>query len=344
MTNGVTNSMNANTCAPAIVGLSAAALFGPLAEAEKPKDRLVHTYSIVARDPETGQLGVAVQSHWFSVGPIVPWARAGVGAVATQSLVKVDYGPRGLVLMGQGLSSRQALRSLLENDDVRDVRQVAMIDASGHAETYTGKLCMAVADHYVGDQFSVQANLMLNDKVVPAMRDAYTSATGDLAERMLAALQAAQAAGGDIRGKQSAAILVVDGERKEESWQGRLVDLRIEDHPTPVAELKRLLRLHRAYEHSNRGDEFVEKNEIEKAMAEYAAAAKLAPEIVELSFWQAVTLFGAGNEEKAMPLFKKVFEAEPIWVKVIPRVVPLGLLPDDEKVLKRITDLTSKSE
>jgi len=182
---------------------------------------------------------------------------------------------------------------------------------------------------------------MLNDGVWPAMRRAYESSTGDLADRMLAALEAAQKAGGDIRGKQSAAILIVDGKRHPESWQGRLLELRVEDHPTPVKELKRLLRLHRAYEHSNRGDELVEKGDFDGAMKAYAEAAKLAPEVVELTFWQAVTLFGGGKEDEAMELFEKVFAAEPIWVEVVPRVVPLGLLSDDPAVLKRITDLSA---
>ncbi|MEE9295922.1 MAG: DUF1028 domain-containing protein [Phycisphaerae bacterium] len=301
-------------------------------------ERSVHTYSIVARDKKNGQFGVAVQSHWFSVGPVVPWAEAGVGAVATQSLVKISYGPKGLALMRQGSSAQQALDTLLADDPRRDVRQVAMIDSQGRVATHTGSNCIEAAGHYIGDNYSVQANLMLNDSIVPAMREAYESAKGDLADRMLAALAAAQSAGGDIRGRQSAAILVVSGERETEPWQGRIMELRVEDHPNPVKELKRLVGLHRAYQHSNRGDELVEKGRIDDAMRAYAKAAQLAPGIVELRFWQAVTLFGAGDEEKALRLFKEVFKEEPIWVKVVPRVVPAGFLPDDQQVLKRITD------
>ncbi len=306
------------------------------------REPLVHTYSIVARDSETGQMGVAVQSHWFSVGPIVPWARAGVGAIATQSLVKISYGPEGLALMADGMSAADALQKLVEADDGRDVRQVAMLDAGGRVAVHTGAKCIAAAGHETGDGFSVQANLMLNDAVVPAMRKSFESATGDLADRMMAAMEAAQTAGGDIRGKQSAAILIVSAERQEADWEGRLFDLRVEDHPDPVKELKRLVRLQRAYHRSNRGDEFVEKREIENALDEYAAAARIAPEIVELQFWQAVTLFGAGREQEALDLFKRVFAREPIWADVVPRVVPLGLLPDDADVIERITSLAPK--
>ena len=317
-------------------------LNGTTAGATPPRDRRVHTFSIVARDAATGQMGVAVQSHWFSVGPIVPWGEAGVGVVATQSLVKVSYGPRGLALMREGRSADKALEALLADDDGRDVRQVAMLDANGRVATHTGSKCIAAAGHDIGDGFSVQANLMLNDTIWPAMRRAYESSKGDLADRMMAALQAAQDAGGDIRGRQSAAMLIVDGERHPEPWQGRLLELRVEDHPAPIQELKRLLRLHRAYEHSNRGDELVEKGRFDEALNAYAEAAKLAPEVVELTFWQAVTLFHAGREIEATDLFKKVFAAEPIWAEVVPRVVPLGLLPDDPAALKRITDLAKR--
>ena len=324
------------------VAMIASLMVGLAERSANGREPLVHTYSIVARDSETGQMGVAVQSHWFSVGPIVPWARAGVGAIATQSLVKVSYGPEGLALMADGMSAADALQKLVEADDGRDVRQVAMLDASGRVAVHTGAKCIAAAGHETGDGFSVQANLMLNDAVVPAMRKSFENATGDLADRMMAAMEAAQTAGGDIRGKQSAAILIVSAERQEADWKGRLFDLRVEDHPDPVRELKRLVRLQRAYHRSNRGDEFVEKGEIENALDEYAAAARIAPEIVELQFWQAVTLFGAGREQEALDLFKRVFAREPIWADVVPRVVPLGLLPDDPDVIERITSLAPK--
>ncbi len=244
----------------ATVGGLLAAVAGTAAgESAFARDPMMHTYSIVARDAKTGQLGVAVQSHWFSVGPVVPWAEAGVGAVATQSLVRIDYGPLGLAAMRAGEDAKTALEKLMARDDGREVRQVAMVDSSGKVAVHTGSKCIASAGHYSGDGFSVQANLMLNDEVVPAMRAAYERATGDFADRLLATLGAAQGAGGDIRGRQSAAILIVSGERQEAPWQGRLMELRVEDHPTPVKELRRLVQLHRAYEHSNRGDELIEE-------------------------------------------------------------------------------------
>jgi len=257
-------------------------------------------------------------------------------------MVKVSYGPMGLAAMRDGMPAPKVLEKLLADDDGRDVRQVAMIDAKGRVAAHTGVKCIAEASHYVGEGFSVQANLMLNDRVVPAMRRAYEGAKGDLADRLMATLEAAQDAGGDIRGKQSAAIIVVSGEKSPNSWEGRLFDLRVEDHPNPIPELKRLVRLQRAYEHSNLGDEMVEKGKFDAALAEYSAAARLAPDIVELKFWQAVTLFGGGREDEALRLFKSVFEKEPIWVKVVPRVVPLGLLPDDDAAIKRITDQAAK--
>jgi uncharacterized Ntn-hydrolase superfamily protein len=311
----------------------------PAGRADEGVARPVHTYSIVARDPQTGQLGVAVQSHYFSVGPIVPWAEAGVGAVATQSLAKVDYGPDGLALMRTGLTARQALAALLENDERREVRQVAIIDAHGNIATHTGAKCIAAAGHLAGENFSVQANLMLNDTVWPAMKQAFEEAQGDLADRLLATLEAAQAAGGDIRGQQSAAILVVSGEKQDKPWKGKLFELRVEDHPRPVAELKRLVRLQRAYRLTDEGDEFVAAQKFDDAMSAYAKAAELAPDIVELKFWQAVTLFKVGKEDDAIGIFREVFAREPIWADVVPRVVPLDLLPNDPVALKRITDL-----
>jgi uncharacterized Ntn-hydrolase superfamily protein len=227
--------------------------------------RPVHTFSIVARDPATGELGVAVQSHWFSVGPIVPWAEAGVGAVATQSFVDPSYGKNGLDLMRAGKSAPDTLKELLAKDEAREVRQVAMIDAQGRVDAWTGKNDIQAAGHIVGKDFSVQANLMLNDKVWPAMARAFENTKGDLAERMLAALDAAQAAGGDIRGRQSAALIVVTGKPTGQAWKDRVFDLRVDDSPEPLRELRRLVRLQRAYNHMNAGDLAVEKKDNEGA-------------------------------------------------------------------------------
>lgn len=296
----------------------------------------VHTYSIVARDPQTGQLGVAVQSHYFSVGSIVTWAEAGVGAVATQSFVRVDYGPEGLSLMREGQAAPEALSVLLQADEEREVRQVAMVDAQGRTAVHTGAKCIAAAGHLVGDGFTVQANLMLNDTVWPAMKEAYEAATGDLAARMLAALHAAQGAGGDIRGQQSAALLIVSGEQSEKPWQGRLFDLRVEDHPQPLAELERLVQLRRAYQLIDRSDELMAAGAFEEAASTLDNGLSLAPDLVELRFWAAVSRFKAGREEEALPLFREVFRKEPIWAELVPRLVTSGLLPDDPAAIRRI--------
>jgi len=300
--------------------------------------RPVHTYSIVARDPATGQMGVAVQSHWFSVGAIVPWAEAGVGAVATQSFVDPAYGALGLEMMRRGKSAPDALRGLLASDDGRAVRQVAMIDSQGRVAAHTGERCIAQAGNETDAdaQFSVQANLMEKDTVWPAMAAAYRSAKGDLADRMIAALEAAERAGGDIRGSQSAALLIVKAESSGKPWADRLFDLRVEDHPDPVGELKRLVRIQRAYNHMNAGDAAMEHSDFESATREYAAAVQFAPQIVELPFWQAVTLASNGRIEQALPIFHEVFAKERRWVELTPRLVPAGLLPDDPKLLKRI--------
>jgi uncharacterized Ntn-hydrolase superfamily protein len=302
---------------------------------------LVHTFSIVARDPATGDLGVAVQSHWFSVGSIVTWAEAGVGAVATQSFVDPGYGLKGLGLMRAGTSAPDALARLVKDDPQPDGRQVAMIDANGRVDAYTGTSAVAAAGHLVGEQFSVQANMMANAQVWPAMADAYRRATGDLADRMLAALDAAQAAGGDARGQQSAALLVVKAKGSGRPWVGadRIFDLRIEDHPQPLEELRRLLRLQRAYGHANRGDELMTEKKVDAALVEYAAASKLAPEIVELPFWHAVTLASIGREAEAAPIFTAVFAKEPRWLEMLNRLPAAGLFPDDPALLARIRAL-----
>ncbi len=300
------------------------------------------TFSIVARDPVTGDFGVAVQSHWFQVGPSVPWAEAGVGAVATQSFVRIDYGPKGLQLMKEGKSAREVLDALLAQDPQKDVRQVAMVDAQGRVAAWTGPKCIAAAGNQAGDGFSVQANLMDKPTVWPAMARAFAAAQGDLAERMLAALEAAQAEGGDIRGRQSAALIVVRARSTGEPWRDRLVDLRVDDNPEPLVELRRLLSLHRAYEEMNLGDEAVAVNQIPKAVEHYTRAAKLAPEIAELPFWQAVTLFSVGKEEEALPLFREVFAREERWARLVPRLPAAGLLPEDPKKIERILSVAPK--
>ncbi len=307
-------------------------------------NRPVHTYSIVARDPDSGQLGVAVQSHWFSVGPLVPWVEAGVGAVATQSFVEASYGPLGLDLMRAGKSAPQALKALIEIDPEREVRQVAMIDNQGRVAAHTGNSCISEAGHYRGKQFSVQANLMLKNTVWKAMAEAYQSAKGDLIERLMAALEAAEKEGGDIRGRQSAAIIVVSGQPTGQSWRDRIIDLRIEDHPDPIVELKRLVKVHRAYEHMNRGDEYLAQEDVEGALKEYSAAEQLTPDNVEMVFWHAVTLASLDRVEESLPLFKKVFKADYNWAILLPRLPKSGLLPDKPELVKKILSVAPKKK
>jgi len=301
--------------------------------------RPVHTFSIVARDPATGELGVAVQSHWFSVGPIVPWAEAGVGAVATQSFVDPSYGKNGLELMRAGKSAPDTLKELLAKDEGREVRQVAMIDAQGRVDAWTGKNDIQAAGHIVGKDFSVQANLMLNDKVWPAMAHAFENTKGDLADRMLAALDAAQAAGGDIRGRQSAAIIVVTGKPTGYAWKDRIFDLRVDDSPQPLLELRRLVKLQRAYNHMNAGDLAVEKKDNEGALREYGAAEKLVPNNAEMIYWHAVALVNMGRLNDSLPLFRRVFAMDRNWITLTPRLPKAGLLPDDPKVIQKIVSV-----
>ncbi|MEL7059232.1 MAG: DUF1028 domain-containing protein [Acidobacteriota bacterium] len=315
--------------------------FAGLALAAPPPDvdrstRPVATYSIVAHDAETGQLGVAVQSHWFQVGPIVAWAEPGVGAVATQSFVDPAYGPNGLLGLRAGMAPQAVLDALIAADAQSAVRQVAMVDAQGRVAVWTGERAIEAAGHRTGDGYSVQANLMERDTVWNAMAEAFEGTDGPLAERMLAALEAAEAEGGDIRGRQSAALLVVAGESTGRPWRDRLVDLRIADAPEPLVELRRLLRRHRAYEAMNAGDEALAQGEVDAAAAHYTRAAELEPEIHELPFWQAVTLFESGREDEALPLFRRVFAQDDRWLRLIPRLVPAGLLPDDPAKLDAI--------
>lgn len=292
--------------------------------------RPLHTYSIVARDAATGQLGVAVQSHWFSVGSVVTWAEAGVGAVATQSFADPAYGPRGLNLMQSGHSAAQALRALTSVDEGEAVRQVAMVDAHGTVAAHTGAKCIEAAGHHLGEGYSVQANMMLSAAVVPAMAAAYEAATGDLAERLMQTLEAAEAAGGDIRGRQSAAILIVAGASTGRPWADRVLELRVEDHARPLAELRRVLDLHRAYEHMNRGDVAIEEGDLEQALVEYGEADRLAGDNPEVRYWHAVTLATNDQLDAALPIFRQVFSADSRWVELTSRLHKPGIFSDDE--------------
>jgi len=293
----------------------------------------------VAYDAETGEMGVAVQSHWFQVGPIVAWGKAGVGVVATQSFVDPAYGPKGIALMENGVPADDALSILLKQDNGEAFRQVAILDVHGNISAHTGSKCIQSAGDHQGKTYSVQANLMANDNVVPEMAKAFEKATGPLAERMVAAMEAAEAAGGDIRGKQSAALLVVKAESNGNVWQDNLVDIRIDDHPEPLKELRRILTVHRAYEHMNAGDVAVEHNNMDEAMSQYNAAMEMFPNNEEMKYWTAITLANIGEIGKALPMFKEVFDQNENWRTLTPRLIDNEMLTIDEVTLKRIMSL-----
>ena len=305
-----------------------------LAAAQSPTTRRpVATYSIVAFDEETGELGVAVQSHWFSVGAIVPWAEAGVGAVATQSFVEPSYGPLGLELMKMGRSASEALTALVTTDADEAVRQVAMVDADGEVAAHTGDRAIVAAGHHVGRGYSTQANMMENATVWDAMAAAYEASDGDLPERLLAALEAAQGEGGDIRGQQSAALIVVSGDATGVPWLDRLFDLRVEDHPDPVGELRRLVTLQRAYLKLNEGDAWVTDGELELAMEAYAEAMELVPDEAtngEAPYWVGITLAASDREAEALPYLRRAYAQDTNWAELTLRLPAAELLPSEE--------------
>ena len=299
----------------------------------------VHTYSIVCYDKNTGEMGVAVQSHWFQVGPIVAWGEAGVGVVATQSLVNPAFGPDGLALMKMGFDAKKALTVLVEKDEGRAFRQVGMCDAKGNVAAYTGEKCIQPAGHIEGVHYTVQANLMSNETIWPAMSKAFEASVGrPLAERMIDALNAAEAAGGDIRGKQSAALLVVSAEATGKSWVDRKVDLRVDDHADPLAELERLYQIHRAYKFMNDGDLAMEKEDIDGAIKAYGSAMELNPKNEEMKYWYAISLANSGYLEKSLPLFKSIFTKDENWRTLTPRLNDNGLLQVSKEQLKNILE------
>jgi uncharacterized Ntn-hydrolase superfamily protein len=290
---------------------------------------LLSTYSIVARDPGTGQLGVAVQTHQMCVGWIVPWLLPGVGAIATQSLVNVSFGPIGLAMLREGVPAPQIIDGLTASDPQANRRQVAIVDANGLVGAWTGDGCIPEASHKIGEGYSVQANMMTNPTVVPAMADAYESASGDIAQRMLAALQAAQAEGGDIRGMQSAAIKVVSGDASKHDWETDY-DLRVDEHETPVDELARLIRLRHAQLTEQQGFEALADDKRDEALKLWADARAEAPELEELAFWQAMTLADEHADIKAAAeILRPALAHDPLrdqWIDLINRLQTCGLL------------------
>ena len=297
-----------------------------------------HTFSIVARDPLTGEMAVGVQSHWFSVGTAVPWGEAGVGVVATQSFVNKSYGIKGIELMKQGKTAPEALSALLAQDEGRELRQVAMIDVNGHVNSYTGKLCIDHASNIVGKNYSVQSNMMLTNKVCPAMAKAFEESDGKpLAERILLSLNAGQAAGGDIRGKQSAAILVVEGKSTGQPWNEKLIDLRVDDSNAPLPEMSRLLQLYRAYEHMDKGDLATEKSDMKLAMEEYGAAMKMFPKNLEMQYWTAITLANNKKVAQAAIMLQRIYKLDANWRELTRRLPKVKLLNVDNAAFIELT-------
>ena len=309
------------------------------AQAYKKSEPLTHTYSIVARDSVTGDMGVAVQSHWFSVGSVVSYGKAGVGVVATQSLVNPSYGPKGLALMEQGLSPQQALDALLANDKGEMYRQVAFLDVNGKVATHTGALCIDEAGHKQGKNFSVQANMMLNNTVWEAMAKAFENTKGTLSERILATLKAAEGEKGDIRGKQSASILIVKGQATGSKWEDTIMNLRVEDHENPVEELDRLMQIHKAYDFMNKGDLAMEEGNSEEAEHLYLEAQKLFPENLEMQYWYAINLLNNKQFDKAKPILQAIFKKDSNWKTLTSRLVKSKLLVISEKDLANVMKL-----
>jgi uncharacterized Ntn-hydrolase superfamily protein len=277
------------------------------------------TYSIVARDSASGELGVAVQSHWFSVGGVVAWGRPAIGAVATQSVAEIAHGPNALDRLQEGLDAEGAIAAVLAGDELARYRQLGVVDAAGRAAAHTGDGCIPYAGHVIGDGFACQANMMGPETVPGAMAAAYRDQTGDLAERMMAALQAAEAQGGDVRGRQSAAMLVVPAQG--EAWRAR-IDIRVEDHADPLVELERLLRLARAYEMAGEADELAAEGEHARATELYMSAATLAPEADELTFWAGLGV-AAQDLGGGVELVRRAAAVKPSWLTLLER------LPDE---------------
>jgi uncharacterized Ntn-hydrolase superfamily protein len=299
-----------------------------------PRGRLAATYSIVACDSETSEIGVAVQSSYFSVGTVVSWAEPGVGAIATQSIVEVSYGPKGLALLAGGRTAREALDQLVAEDPAAALRQVGVVDAEGRVAAHTGAACVPSCAHAQGRGYSVQGNMLASDAVWQAMGPAFERARGDLAERLMAALEAAQAAGGDVRGCQSAALLVVSGERPKNAWEGRHVDLRVDDSARPLEQLRALLTASRAYALFDEARQIMGAGEIERALEMVGRALELRPRDPQFAFWTAVALANAGRDEEARRYFESWAGAGPGWMTLALRLRELGLYSGDPSLLE----------
>jgi len=283
------------------------------------------TYSIVARDPLTGRFGVAVQSHAYTVGPIVPWLEPGVGGVATQAFVNVSFGPIALEMLRNGWSAEKVIAALVAGDETPEQRQIGVVDPAGRAAAYTGSACVKACGHIVGEGFSVQGNLLERDEVWQSMAPAYEAALADelpFGERLLRTLEAAEAAGGDVRGRQSAAIVIVDAELRGARWRGLNMDLRVEDHDQPVPELRRLVNL---WEAQALLDDEGDAAKAGRSQAErYAEARRRAPEFWEIAFWAATELAAHGDMQMARREMAAAIAADPRWRTTLEHMVASG--------------------
>lgn len=295
------------------------------------------TYSIVALDERTGELGVAVQTRWLAVGALVPWLRPGVGAIATQSFVDTRYGFSGIELLAAGRSAQDALSELIAADRDPGVRQVGIVDAAGRSAAHTGAECVVAAGHLTGRGVSVQANMMERPTVWPAMLAAYEGSTGDLADRLITALRAAEGEGGDVRGRQSAALVVVPGRPDAHPWDIHF-DIRVDDARAPLDELERLLALNRAYEALDAAFEALAVGETSAALAFFEQAASLAPDDDQVRLWQSLAVFDSGDEERGRRLYRSALEAEPRAGEHLRRFLAAGQLPGQERLVARLTE------
>ncbi len=297
---------------------------------------LAATYSIVAIDVERGEMGAAVQSHFFSVGSVVPWAVPGKGVVATQAMVNRSYGPDGLEELENGKEPAEVVRTLTEKDEGSAYRQLAVLDAQGRIAAHTGGACIREASHIVGDSYSVQANMMRNSGVPEAMAEGFEKSTGALARRLSAALHAAERAGGDIRGKQSAALLVVRSSYEGPPVEAKVEDLRVDDHKSPLQELDRLLNLSAGYRELERGDELLSTGSWEEAMASYHRAEELAPKNTEIQFWYGVALLQEGHREQAEAKLLPLCRHSRGWWELLGRLNEAELAKIPEEVMGRL--------
>ncbi len=295
-----------------------------------------NTYSIVARDEKTGEFGIAVQSHWFAVGTAVPWIKPGVGVVATQSFVKLEYATYGLEMMESGKKPSAIMKKLLKKDPSPEIRQIVMMNAEGELEAFTGDKCVGEAGHIIGNGFSVQGNMMFHKETLQKMAIAFEKKKGPLAIRMLHAMKAADQCGGDIRGKQSACMKIVSPNIPKHQWDGIMLDIRVDDHHDPINELERLLRIHAAYHHMNRGELAFGENDMEEAFRQYAEAQKLYPDNHEMSFWQAISLANIGKYHEAYGILYILFDESPQWKELTRRLITAEILNVDIEFIEKI--------